>query len=212
MGLILTKWIEHEAKNNSILTANIEGKLGIGKSAYAIKVAREYYQNQGYSKNEAYQKAIDSIAFLPSEFARLIDDRCDIIIMDDASLHSGSHLYRTDFDKYSTLMDLTTVMRTSTNGVLFTTPTISKLASFIRDSDAYNILINKQNGEYERAATIYGWRRIATRMGIRRISIKKAVDKYSCYIPNFYYKQYLERRRKYVDKPKEKLLSGELDG
>lgn len=209
----LTNKILNEKKINGMLTAIVCGKFGIGKSMYCIKTAYQLYRELGYSEKDGWLLALDAVVFKPEDFGEKLqsEDIREIIIMDDASVHIGSDLYQRYSKLYVAYKQALTTIRTRTGCLLYNCPNPEELAKFIRNSDAYQIFIAKgyNNNDYTRVATAWGWRRISTKGGMRRIQARQWKDNFSCHIPKKYYKLYLEKREKYIEKPIEVLIEGD---
>jgi len=199
-----TKQILDEYHRNGIFLSTIYGKLGVGKSTYCIKVAYQVYKNLGYSDNESWRLALNSLVFKPIEFINLIDDdddyRVPVIILDDASFHLGATLYKNDYKIYTRLRKIITTVRTKTSGLLINAPSVYELAKFLRGVNFKQIKITG-NSNYQRYATGYEWYSRETKNGPKNLRRRKWIDKYSCYLPNDIYNEYLAKRRTYLSEP-----------
>jgi len=211
----LTKRILYSRREGGVVTAIVAGHFGYGKSAYCLKVAYQIYKELGYNVDEAWIKALDSIVFEPSEFGRKLKNlkkKAEIIILDDASVHVGSDLFRINPKKYTAYKQVLTTIRTKTHSILYNCPNPEELTKFVRKSDSYNIFITKVGDKYRRRATAWEWHRLQTKGGLRRIQVKRWMDNFSCYIPSQYYAIYLEKRKGYIKKPIKNLIrEGEKD-
>lgn len=184
---------------------------------YCIIVAFQVFKSLGYSDDEAWERAIDCVVFKPDEFGHKLNDiykgeRRDIIILDDASVHIGSDLYKEYSKLYRAYKQAITTVRTRTKALLYNCANPEELAKFVRESDAYQIWLSKASGDsgkypsYERDATAWAWRRITTKMGMQRRMYRLWVDHFSCHIPNKWYKIYTTKRDKYIEQPIKDLI------
>lgn len=204
--------ILHEKKENGILTAIVCGRFGVGKSCYCIKAGHQVFREQGFTHDESWMQALDAIVFEPSEFGRKLKNqkkKQDLIILDDSSVHIGNDLFHANLKKYGAYKQVLTTIRTKTYALLYNCPNPEELSKFVRNSDAYQIYITKTGEHYKRRGTSYGYRRINTRAGLRRIQVQKWSDNFSCWIPNEYYKIYLKKRRGYIKKPIDELIKSD---
>lgn len=207
----LTNRILRERKRHGVLTAIICGRFGVGKSMYCIKAGHELYLKLGYADDDAWALALDAVVFEPREFGEKLDsikDVAEIIIMDDASVHVGSDLYKTANRLYVAYKQALTTIRTKTGCLLYNCPEPEGLAKFIRNSQAYQIYVTVEGG-CQRCSTAYQYKRRNTKIGLQRRQYKVWKDFFSVTIPSRYYKQYLEKREGYLDKPIKELLKGD---
>lgn len=204
------------------MTSIIYGKLGIGKSVYCVKVGYQLFREMEYTKDEAYQAALDSMVFTPTQFGNKLkgtNGKQPIIILDDASFHIGSDLYQYNCRLHRAYKQALTTVRTKASSILFNCPHPQELAKFIRESDSYNIHIVTGEGgsssggytNYNREAQIYGWRNRMTRAGPRKIHYRVGTDHFSCHLPVKWFRKMNEEREKYIDKPIEVLVEGDVD-
>ena len=163
--MFLTQLIRHVHKREGFISALIFGSQGIGKTSYALHVAKEVYGD--------WSSALDCLFFDPSLAIDHLDkalnrgERIPLIIMDDAGLWLGkSQWWKREKIEFAEFFD---IIRTVCSAVIFTTPAdnlISRLSHEINlrikisaiDSELYDELkghgINVDVSSY-RVAKIY---------------------------------------------------------
>jgi len=202
MAYILTKLIENAYSRESFISALIFGSQGIGKTSYALHVAKEVYGS--------WHKALDCLFFNPKgAIDRLFlaleqDERLKLIIMDDAGLWLGkSQWWKRDKLEFAEFFD---IIRSVCSAVIFTTPAdnlLSRLSHEIQlrikvspiDSELYSQL--KRQGynidvDIWRVAKIY---RFSLSPLFQPIIKKQAYDIFPLYYPSDI-KALYDRKRK----------------
>ena len=195
----LTEYIIN-SRPHGFVGAIIWGNRSIGKSSYAIKVARQLYLIDGYSEDESWEKAIDSCVFLIDDLIRVVrkhnyQNKAPIIIWDDAGFHGSGMLYHVHMAKAMLLKGIADTVRSSTQSFILTAPSPKGLMHFLTDYGDYKIKITKNRG-WEREAKIVKDR--LEPWGKNR-PIYQGTDGFSAYIPNKYYHMYMERRDRYKE-------------
>jgi hypothetical protein len=200
--LVLTKKILN-MHQSSFLSVLVYGDLGVGKTSYCLKVATEYYMHQGYSKEEAYQKALDCTLFQVKDIVDWFKkhnykNRAPITILDDASIHLSGKRWQIDSKLLTQFEELLTTGRTSTQVLLINCPDVSGVIGFVREMLNLKIAISKEDSDWQRKAQPYTkyrhYRLLTTRW-------KKAKwrDIFSCKLPDDVYKKYMRQRDSYKD-------------
>ena len=195
----LTEYILKE-RPHGFLGAIVWGNRSVGKSIYAIKVARQLYLIEGYSEEESWRKAIDSCVFLLDDLIKVVREhdyknRTPIIIWDDAGFHGSGMLYHVHMAQAMLLKGIADTIRSSTQCLILTTPSTKGLMGFLTDYGDYEIKITKD----------YGWQREAKLVKERmepwgkRRRIDKGTDGFSAYMPNKWYHEYMTMRNRYKD-------------
>lgn len=178
----------------------IVGKRGAGKSAYSLKVAYEIGRYDGLSNEDAWEFALNSCVFSLEDIINTIKshnytNKSKIIIWDDAAVHGNSLQYFVDVFSVSLLKGLMDTVRTSTEALLLTCPSVSTLLKFLRKYDDYYIRVSKHK-DWDRRAL--GYQKITLPSQLQRTK-KLWMDEFSCYIPNTYYHRYMDKRDKYKE-------------
>lgn len=195
----LVEYILNE-RPHGFLGAIIWGNRSIGKSIYAIKVARKLFILDGYSEDESWGKAIDSCVFLIEDLITVVrkhdyKNKAPIIIWDDAGFHGSGMLYHVHMAHAMLLKGISDTVRTSTQCLLLTAPSTKGLMSFLTNYGDYEIKITKNRG-WQREAKLVKER--IEHWGKRR-KIDKGTDSFSTYMPNKWYHIYMEKRNRYKE-------------
>lgn len=206
----LVQLIRHVHKREGFISALIFGSQGIGKTSYALHVAKEVYGD--------WSSALDCLFFDPSLAIDHLDkalnrgERIPLIIMDDAGLWLGkSQWWKKEKVEFAEFFD---IIRTVCSPVIFTTPSdnlLSRLSHEIQlrikispiDSETYNRL--KRSGRFidvnrYRVAKIYHFSLSPLFQPIVR---KSALDVFPLHYPDDVKREYDKKRLNAV---KQKLL------
>ena len=117
----------------------VYGLQGAGKSTLALKAVSEFWRLQGVSEGEAWRRTLDSVVFSPQEFMGCVKEREERgerfpVIWDDAGVHASAYMYHSkERDVAVRLIRLVHVIRTSTCGLVLTTPSPVGILKGIRD-------------------------------------------------------------------------------
>jgi len=203
--LILTRLIEKAYEREGFISALIFGSQGIGKTSYALRVAKQVYSS--------WHKALDYLFFNPKEAIKRLwtalekGERLKLIILDDAGLWLGkSQWWHREKLEFAEFFD---IIRTVCSAVIFTTPAdnlLSRLSHEIQlrikvnpiDSELYSQL-KKQGYNVDvdtwRVAKIY---RFSLSPLFQPIIKKQAYDIFPLYYPNEIKALYDKKRREAV--------------
>jgi hypothetical protein len=198
--LVMSKKIINAIDNNSFESALVVGKRSLGKSSYAIKVAKEVYQSlNDISELDAYQMAIDSICFSLDDIIKVMktyhyENRKPVVIWDDAGAFGSGLMYHGHISEFAMLKGGMDTIRTVTAGLILTAPNQKSLIRFLQGYDDYIIRIIKESSGWVRVAT--GYNRTTLPSG-KRVIRKLWKDMYSAYLPNAVYHNYMGLRDKY---------------
>jgi len=198
--LKLGNYILSKKKNKGFLSCITKAERGYGKSMYNLKVMAYVFNRLGYSIEESWDKALDSIIFTPSQFMNHIDYNIenDIIspiwCIDDATVHFSSYLYFINVYQTSLLNAAFDTIRTVVSGLLINCPDKSRLLPGLRHYDDFEVTIYMDRG-YERKAVGIKWYSLPD--GKRRFR-KMFEDHFSCFVPDEYYNRYMDLRKKYL--------------
>jgi len=200
-------------KQNGFMGGFIFGEKGQGKSTYAYKVmAKIYYSLNGFTKTDdeedAYRMALDSMFYQPKDLLDfLIYNKIKrivtpVICLDDASMHFSTMLHMKDPKLYDAIQGEIVTIRTAVTGLLITSPKRCLVAKFLREQDDFKgeAMMDagqstKDKATWNRKIKFYKWRYYPDEVKYR-IQIPFQ-DKYSCYIPDTFYKWYVEKKRYY---------------
>lgn len=199
-NLKLGNYILSKRRSNGFLSCITKAERGYGKSMYNLKVMAYVFQRLGYSVEDAWEKALDSIIFTPSQFMNRIDYNIEnevvspVWCIDDATVHFSSYLYFINVYQTSLLNAAFDTIRTVVHGLLINCPDKSRLLPGLRHYDDYEVTIYMDRG-YERKAVGIKWYSLPD--GKKRFR-KMFEDSFSCYIPDEYYNKYMLMRTRYL--------------
>lgn len=183
------------------LSGIIEGERGYGKSMYAMKVmAQVYYVLDECSEEDAWNKALGHMLFSIEDTIAFIDKNINenyvvpVWTLDDATVHFCSYKFFTNLYEVILLHGMFDTIRTVCTGLLMTCPSRHLLLAALRNYDDFKIEIVKNVG-WERIAR--GYKIKTTPVGQKRV-YKNYEDNYSCYIPDWIFKKYTEKRNYYL--------------
>jgi len=186
---------------NGFLGAIIEGERGYGKSSYALKVMAQVYQNlEGLDDEGSWNRAIDNMIFSMEDMTKRITGNIDndivtpVWCLDDATVHFSSYKFFTNLFEVILIHGLFDTIRTACTGLLMTCPKRDLLLAALRNYDDFKIEIYMNDG-WQRIAR--GYKIKTTPIGQRRI-YKDFEDCYSCYLPDWVYDKYMEKRKFYL--------------
>src|SRR4030042_1180985 len=196
--------IVHEINNTGFISNIIVGERRRGKSIYVLKCFAKVYKtlDPGLSDEECWMKALDCFIFGPKELRDKIsyNTKHDVIspawCLDDATVHFNPMTFFVNPFSYALLGGLFDTIGTATNCVALTCPKKKRLMQGLKNYDDYTTQISRaREGGYERHAKSVYWYTWPDGSAHWRIAYK---DDYSCYAPEFVYKPYLEKRKKYL--------------
>jgi len=220
MQFVLTSRVLREMPNG-FCGCIVEGRRGIGKSAYCLKVMKEVYQSlYKITDDEAYAMSlkytlyeIEDIVRVLKE-ARIKKEKIPVITWDDAGVHGSSLQWFINMSQVHELKAITDTIRTAVTGFIINCTDKGGLLAHLRNYDDYIVEIikaqpgggntfKKEDGttsiykSYERVARGYSLFKIPSG---KRMVKKQFEDEYSCYIPNKHYEIYMKKRELYLDK------------
>jgi len=189
----------------SFLGATITGERGAGKSMYAYKVmAKVYYELEGISEEEAYDKSLKHMIFNMEDLALLIDHNVrhdlntPVICLDDATVHFCSYKFFTERTKVVHIHSVFDTIRSAVTGLLLTCPTRKLLLSFLRQYDSdYKIKVMLRDNGYQRYARCYRWNYLPDEKKFH-IYIPFQ-DNFSCYVADKYFEPYMVKRKEALE-------------
>lgn len=122
MTFILAKKTLKE-RPHGFLGCQIEGRRGIGKSTYCIKVMKDMYKElYGYDEDEAYKMALKYTLFSIDDIittvkdARSSGETIPVITWDDAGVHGSSLQWFINMQQVQQLKAITDTIRTAITG------------------------------------------------------------------------------------------------
>lgn len=199
--LVATTRILGSYKNNGFFSAIVEGKRGIGKSSYALKVLYNVFCSKGYSETDAWEMALDRTFYAIPDIVNFLDQSSKktpheiAFIWDDAGVFASKLRWFTHYKEAHLIQALLDTIRGSVSGIIMTCPNQQQLFNFIRRYDDYLIRIRyAKHGQWGRVATGYVKRSLPS--GQMRV-YKKFEDEYSCYLPKWVYDKYMVKRESY---------------
>lgn len=202
MSFILSKRIIREHPNG-FRSAIVEGRQGIGKSSYCIKVQKEVYQEL-YELNEtdSWNKALDNVMFSIDDIilklteAKNNKEIIPCLIWDDAGVHGSNIKWFKHKDQVDMIKSLLETARTRVTGLLINCTSREGLMTCIRNQRGYVVEIVNLDGRWARCAKGYNLFRLPS--GTRRV-FKNFEDTFSCYLPKWVYEKYKVKRESYAD-------------
>jgi len=177
----------------------VHGEQRVGKSAYAIKSARDVYLTlNGYSEDEAWRAALDCIKFEKRDVFKIIQQHMrsneilPVLIWDDTGVHGSSYQFFLDSKEVAALKGVFDTVGTGLSGLIMTTPTPGSILKFIRDYHFPEIEISKMDADWDRKAQPREYYHSRRGWGTRRT---REYDLFSCYLPVEVWRQYITRRK-----------------
>lgn len=208
--LQLAKRMISKCKRNSFMSVITKAERGYGKSMYNIKaMASLYLSSHDCSEDTAWDMALDSIIFTPSEFMNRIeqnlfkDEVSAAWCIDDATVHFSSYLYFINLYQTSLLNAAFDTIRTAVHCLLINCPDKQRLLPGLRHYDDYEVTIYMgDNGGYDRRAVGIKWYSLPS--GTRKFR-KEFEDHFSCYVPDWVYDKYMIQRKRYLKEVSDEL-------
>ena len=209
MGMNIVREIISKRKQKDFTGLSIDGKPGCGKTAAAIRIAREIgtWDFPEKTPDEIWEWAICNIVYdIDSLFDALdvnkyymnhkVDNRRRILIFDDAGVEAGSMAFA-DIG-FKTLVDLKKqmdIIRSSLECLIITSPSNEDLSKFIKHYGFYKGTVRNQHGYNNR------WQKELVvqynKMGKKRhFWMTRYVEPFSCYINNKWFYNIMEHRQK----------------
>jgi len=194
--------IKHELPNG--FTSNIiVGERRRGKSIFVLKnYAKVYNMVEGLKEEECYFKALDCFIFGPKELAKRVldntqNDKIDMMwCIDDATVHFNPMVFFINPFLYALLGGIFDTIGTAVNCLALTCPKKKRLMGGLKHYDDVTTQITKaREGGYERQAKGVSWYTWPDGTPHWRIIYD---DRYSCYVPDYIYGPYLEKRKMYL--------------
>jgi len=219
MTFILSDKIIRE-RPNGLCSPIVEGKRGIGKSAYCLKTSKEVYQKiYDCSETEAWNLALKYTLYDIEDIITTLEDAINkreplpVVTWDDAGVHGSSLQWFFKMDEVNQLKAITDTIRSAVTGFLINCPDRNNLLNFLRNYDDYIVTIVKVPGGEHRYVNDSGethlyknYQRIARGYNVfklpsgKRFVYKNFEDDFSCFIPTTFYERYDERRKTYLSR------------
>lgn len=195
--------ILHEIEHNGFISNIIVGERRRGKSMYVLKTfAKVYKVMEGLSDEDCWKRALDCFIFGPVDLRERIahntdkDEISHAWCLDDATVHFNPMTFFVNPFSYALLGGLFDTIGTATHCIALTCPKKKRLMQGLKNYDDYTTQISRaREGGYERHAKGVYWYTWPDGSSHWRQAFK---DDYSCYAPEFIYKPYLEKRKKYL--------------
>lgn len=193
--MVITKNMINTAEYD-LYSAFIWGRRGIGKTSYAVKATRSYYEHtKGVDSDTAYQMALDDILFSMDEMLKVLKshgwrNKREVIIMDDVGVHFSGYHHSSFVKEFGQLKSLLDGVRTSTKILLMTAPNVESVAKFIQKYDNTRIRITNHS-QWNRVASGFVSYHIPSG---KRYMKRKFTDSFSARLPNWVFEQYNDKR------------------
>jgi len=159
---------------------------------------------------DAYEMALKHFIFSPKELINIIKNNIHkdyvtpVICIDDATVHFNSYKFFTDLYEVILLKGMFDTIRTAVTGLLITCPSRKHLLSFMRNYNDYKIEIKyAPGGGFERFARCYQFNWYPDERKYKIIIPYQ--DKYSCYVPDEPYNNYMVKRKHYLEEINDKM-------
>ena len=193
------------ASRPDMVGAVIYGMQRSGKTMYSLLVMYDIYRD--------WDKVLSNVFFNLEELLGAIKEtlknfgsekQLKVICWDDAGVHGSKYIFfRRRIGRRLTeyLQNLFDVVGLVVKAILITTPNPQNILKAIREYEFYRVQIVKlQNGN--RIAR--GYRPLLLPSGQTRI-LKEFEDYYNIYIPDDVYKEYVEKRKSYLEEVVERM-------
>ncbi|MBY8986821.1 MAG: hypothetical protein KGD61_00075 [Candidatus Lokiarchaeota archaeon] len=211
--LVLTKRML-AADPKTFFSIMVTGKRSIGKTSYSLLGSKDFFVERGETENNSWRMALDCLKFSIDdvidflEDARAKDIKKPILIWDDLRVHASGSQYRLDMKRVAKLASLMDFIRTCVSNVILTCPSSSGLLGVFKTYDDHFAKIHySRKGGYHRLALGYVWSTIPSG---KRLVYSQFRDSYSCYMPTWIYREYMEKRKKAFDGLIKEIKSTEL--
>jgi len=199
------------------MEVHVIGSRGSGKSTYAWQVCAETIRllhpewKKGsdwylkYAFENSLVHGLSELIDIIHKYSSVIEpeDRLDVLWWDDASVHGSKYLYYYDLENYMLLQGMWDTIRSGIRCLILTTPEPEELAPFIRGSKATLVRVTKRSNNAWRHAKAYAKYRLPISRQLRGVPIY--VDEFKVpdgtevsSIPTSLYKQFRQRRAKYL--------------
>jgi len=183
--------------------AVIYGMQRSGKTMYSLLVMYDFYRD--------WDEVLRNVFFTLDELIAAIKERVlanfskeqtlRVICWDDAGVHGSKYLFFRSRQLTEYLQNLFDVVGLALKAILITTPNPENLLKAIRGYEFYRVKIFKLTGDNRVAV---GYKSILLPSGLMRMR-RIFEDYYNLRIPNDVYKEYLERRERYLEEAVENL-------
>jgi len=204
-----------QADPKTFFSIMVTGKRSIGKTAYSLHAAKDFFVERGSDETSAWLLALDCLKFSMDDVIDFLDDarkkdiKKPIIIWDDLRVHASGSQYRMDQRRVARLASLMDFIRTCVSNVVMTCPSSSGLLGVFKSYDDYFAKIHySERGGYYRVALGYAWSTIPSG---KRLVYSKFRDNYSCYIPTWIYRKYDAARKAAFDDLMKEIKSKEFE-
>ncbi len=184
------------ALKEKFFMAVIYGEKEVGKSVYAMKVAKQILGD--------WEKVLDSIVFRLEDLIEALREgvygkRLELLIWDDAGVHGSKYTWFTDRELYERLSNFWDTIREAVRVLLITTPTPRKLARFLRDEEYYVVRVRPHGsieGVPRSKAIIY--KQVVLPSGLTFPRKTGMVDTFRVRVPDDVYRRYHAMRKHYT--------------
>ena len=183
---------------------------GYGKSMYHLQtMAYVYYHLVDKNETDAWNFALNSMFFLPSQLENKVDENeekgiVDMVwCLDDAAVHFSNKLWWTEQAEAVLLEGIFDLIRPVVSAVLINCPDKSRLIGSLQNYLGYEETIYiGDNGGYNRNVIGIHWYRRPS--GDKKWR-KEWDDSFSCYVPNWVFEKYKKLRMGYIRQIRTKL-------
>lgn len=202
-------WFQPKTRFNGYI---IQGELGTGKSSYAIQTMAEAFalihkKSTGMfpKPEEAFEWALGKMFYDLEKFISHIENVAErmeknpkdrfqreiVVCLDDAGLHAGKWLYRTNAELAQRLDNLLDVIRTYLAALIITVPNVQELHKGLREFWGYHLVTIRDAREYAVAEILKPrWSPYWKKM----IYAKIGEDRFSPLLPDWVYERHMREK------------------
>ena len=217
------KAILYAKDNDGLYSSIVTGKRGIGKSSYSLQILFMVFRALGYDVETAWEMALERILYEIKEVVKFLDDCLDsnekgLCIWDDAGVYAGGVRWLTDQKEMVLIESICDTFRDCLYCILFTVPDHRTLSRRLRSyDDKLGKIQNIKPSEVKTVIELYGKNdldniraaRIYNKVVLPSTQVriyKSHTDFYNIMLPDWVYKRYKEKRKKYTKSNVKRLL------
>lgn len=202
-GSLLVERILNSRKKRGYQGFCATGPRGSGKSVFCLKIGKDIYKTlYNCNDREAYDLALKNFVFTIPEVVIKLQEATStnsvipLLNWDDVSVHASSLHYFEDISEVNTLKSIVETIRTGCSSMGLNCVDRSSLLKCLVKSDDLIVEIHPAStGGYDRTARVYHIHRLPSG---KQYYYKQFEDEFSCWIPDYVYEIYYDRRKKYL--------------
>ncbi len=200
--LWLAQQILKAYREEGLVTAEIFGPMGVGKTTYALKVMKEVYKELGYE--DPWDMALKMTFFdIKDSLPVLLKaKRVPVLAFDDAGIWLDKYAWYEEEKRG--FVRLYKMIRSLTAGILFTTPSPEDILKGVRDKTWFKIKIvrNGKTGNTPKAiAKLFRYKIEKKNNDLKPVVKEIALDFFTVRLPDPVYQRYKKLRMEKGIKP-----------